>query len=778
MKTNIKTLVISLSLIASANAFAGLGGVNVQSNLGEPFSGSIVVTGKEAEALINNRNVSVSGSGVSGTVIPQSNGTAIVRLRSNNIINEPIIHFVVSAGNQRRQYSAMINPSTYRPSTHPNVAQTTTTPKAKPTEKTPTQAEKNSYRKPSAQKQTKGKKTNVPASVMQGKGSYHLVQAGETVSILADRYRPQNMTHAQAVQAIIAANPRVFKGRSDGSLLYKDINIYIPFKSSDADGTPSASTESNTPAAPQTQTNTPSASTGNATPATPVQTEPVSTPEPTPAAPKNAETTTPVEQTTPVASEPAPAASEVVASEPQTETASTPEASEASGVTETAQPEPVVIPTEPAQPESTPEPEPESSSDIPWGLLGLGGAALLGLGGLGYALYRRKNATEDEDDDETWEDDDDWDNEDEDDDEDDFVEEKEKVVITTAQTTPVQEEIVNESVTTQPVVNDFVVNTPVADTQHQVVTENVEFNDNLFTEDFTDDFTNQTQSVVDNIQDTTFDLGDVAKTAAVAGAAATVSAATNVQQQEVVETYDDWLEDFSITDETAQPQQAVQQTEPAVADSDSWLNDFAELDTPANHANVETVVADVAEETPEIDSALDFVVTDTVVDEKPVAPAVSTVQEQENDSSDLDILNFVLKDEPEVSSTKPEPIMVQEPVGTPTSVVDEAYSALSLNKETEVVSAKQSAVHSNVSTDSIRDEWFDAPSTPNSNEAAGFVSESIGMAAPLEAKLELAKMYLEIDDAVAARETLRELVNEATGEIQEAAQKLLAELGN
>lgn len=767
MKTNIKTLVISLSLIASANAFAGLGGVNVQSNLGEPFSGSIVVTGKEAEALINNRNVSVSGSGVSGTVIPQSNGTAVVRLRSNNVINEPIIHFVVSAGNQQRHYSAMINPSTYRPSTRPNVAQTTTTPKAKPTEKTPTRAEKNSYRKPSAQKQTKGKKTNVPASVMQGKGSYHLVQAGETVSILADRYRPQNMTHAQAVQAIIAANPRVFKGRSDGSLLYKDINIYIPFKSSDADGTPSASTESSTP----TQTSTPSTPAGNTAPATAVQPEPVSTPEPTPAAPKNAETSTPVEQTTPVASEPkpAPAASEVVASEPQTETASTPEASEASGVTETAQPESVVIPTEPE-----PEPEPESSSDIPWGLLGLGGAALLGLGGLGYALYRRKNATDDDDDDETWEDDDDWDNEDEDDDEDDFVEEKDEVVITAAPTAPVEEEIINEPVETQPVVNDFVVNAPVADTQHQVVTENVEFNDNPFTEDFTDDFTSQTQSVVDNIQDTTFDLGDVAKTAAVAGAAATVSAATNAQQ-EVVETYDDWLEDFSITDETAQPQQAVQQTEPAVADSDSWLNDFAELDTPANHTNVETVVA---KETPAIDSTLDFVVTDTVVDEKPVAPAVSAVQEQENDSNDLDILNFVLKDEPEVSSTKPEPIMVQEPVGTPTSVVDEAYSALSLNKETEVVNAKQSAVHSNVSTDSIRDEWFDAPSTPNSNEAAGFVSESIGMAAPLEAKLELAKMYLEIDDAVAARETLRELVNEATGEIQEAAQKLLAELGN
>ncbi|MFC2507036.1 MAG: FimV/HubP family polar landmark protein, partial [Kingella sp. (in: b-proteobacteria)] len=57
------------------------------------------------------------------------------------------------------------------------------------------------------------------------------------------------------------------------------------------------------------------------------------------------------------------------------------------------------------------------------------------------------------------------------------------------------------------------------------------------------------------------------------------------------------------------------------------------------------------------------------------------------------------------------------------------------------------------------------------------VSESVGMTAPLEAKLELAKMYLEIDDAVAARETLRELISESTGSVQAQAKELLEELG-
>ena len=71
---------------------------------------------------------------------------------------------------------------------------------------------------------------------------------------------------------------------------------------------------------------------------------------------------------------------------------------------------------------------------------------------------------------------------------------------------------------------------------------------------------------------------------------------------------------------------------------------------------------------------------------------------------------------------------------------------------------------------------LDSVETPAVQDA-GFVSEAVGMTAPLEAKLELAKMYLEIDDAVAARETLRELVEESTGDLQQQAQQLLSELG-
>lgn len=66
--------------------------------------------------------------------------------------------------------------------------------------------------------------------------------------------------------------------------------------------------------------------------------------------------------------------------------------------------------------------------------------------------------------------------------------------------------------------------------------------------------------------------------------------------------------------------------------------------------------------------------------------------------------------------------------------------------------------------------------TLKDNSSVGFVSGAVGMEEPLEAKLDLAKMYLDIEDVAAARETLNELIVEADGEIQAEARKLLANL--
>jgi len=67
-------------------------------------------------------------------------------------------------------------------------------------------------------------------------------------------------------------------------------------------------------------------------------------------------------------------------------------------------------------------------------------------------------------------------------------------------------------------------------------------------------------------------------------------------------------------------------------------------------------------------------------------------------------------------------------------------------------------------------------SNEHSGFESGFISESVGMTAPLEAKYDLAKMYVEIGDPDAARETLTELLEDASGEIRHKAEALMNEL--
>lgn len=739
MKTNIKTLVLSLSLIASANAFAGLGGLNVQSNLGEPFSGSIVVTDKEAQALIQSGTVQVTGHNISGTVVPQSNGNAIVRLRSNTVINDPIIRFEVKAGKQLRQYSAMMSPASYRQHSTPTIVaekQHTTTNN---TNKTP--VEKASIEKAPVEvkKASKPKKTHKSPVIAKGKGSYHRVQAGETVSILADRYRPQNMTHAQAVQAIIAANPRVFAGHSNGHLLYKDISIYIPFKS---------------PTAPDVQTNAGTTSTLPET-QSPAVVEPANNATASSVATQNAAETASI-----------PASSAPVAAASETATASTTTASEA---TNASAPVASVESKPVAPPKTTPtvEETEDSSilSDLPWSSLGLGAAAILGLGGLALALRRRKNRAtvaeyeEDEDDLELEEDDIDLDDDEidltateavensEDDDDIDIIEEITPVTPKAAATHTEQNivetlktddtVIINETLEDEDDIDDFII-TEVITPQSTSTTPNVE-----------------ESSLTDTSSTSTDDSDNLITTATVGattlGAAVAASAITGDKEANTDQT-DNWLDNYLAFDEETTTNTPSTQIE---------------------HQNTETQDFVLKEEktTEHADNTYDFELKNTLdftTEDQNESPSAVQAAVQENDS---DFLNFVLEDEP-----------VQQVASSDKQKADEIALDSDIAPSAEAVSiqeieTKKAATQSNVSTDSIREDWLNVTETPDPIDSAGFVSEAVGMAAPLEAKLELAKMYLEIDDAVAARETLRELIEESTGNIQQAAQQLLTELG-
>lgn len=281
MKTNIKIIATSLALASSMGAWAGIGGLNVQSHLGQPFSGSIVVTGDEAEALRASRRVSVSGNGIRGSVVPQGNGSVVVRLRSSSPIREPIITFTVSAGRQTREYTAMLDPARYTPQATPKRAPEAVEEEApqKPRKPKPTktQAEKapattkageidfierngqvpahsrndvgesSVERKPAKEKapaepreirkptrseqapQTTAPVAERPAVRKSGKAAVaprrHRAQAGETLSSIAERYRPRNMSLQSAMRGLVMANPSAFKR---GNTIQRNTTLYIP----------------------------------------------------------------------------------------------------------------------------------------------------------------------------------------------------------------------------------------------------------------------------------------------------------------------------------------------------------------------------------------------------------------------------------------------------------------------------------------------------------------------------------------------------------------------
>ena len=165
-------------------------------------------------------------------------------------------------------------------------------------------------------------------------------------------------------------------------------------------------------------------------------------------------------------------------------------------------------------------------------------------------------------------------------------------------------------------------------------------------------------------------------------------------------------------------------------------------------------VLDFEVETPEIPEP---VVMQTVAPKAtPVAPApeptIATV-------GSTDIAGFSLLEE-----TKSDEVVSQP-------VVDNTLSWGNGDDDMDVVAVE--AVAAEAPTSAV--EWGDIQVEVGSSHVTepGFVSESVGMTAPLEAKYELAEMYIEIGDPDAARETLFELIEESTGEIQAKSQALL-----
>ncbi|EGC18246.1 FimV/HubP family polar landmark protein [Kingella denitrificans] len=806
MKNKSKIISASLSLMTSMSAVAGLGGLNVQSNLGEPFSASIVVTGNEAQAVLQSGSVNVTGGNIHGTVVPQGNGNAVIRLRSNSVVNDPIVNFVVSAGNQTRQYTAMVNPAHYRPADAVQRTRRAPATRLKPIAQKPAATAVDTVDTIEADA------PHNPTSAMQKtspRPRYYRVQHGESVSSIAARYRPRGMSVQRAIRALIAANPRAFHhGR-----MYRNVTLYIPSAaqwhayantSSErrraahrlAAQRPSAPVENtvnqveNNQPAPTVET-PPAPPPANTVPvetqakpvnnATEQQAAPVNqTPEPAPVEPS-----VPVKPETPVV---APASEVQAASNVPGEMVA---ASDFASASETSAPAVEEVAPPPAPPAvETPPPAPVEEEGMDLMQMGLiGGAAALALGGAAYALSRRRKPNESG----------------RDESEDEFEESEEEFEGSASQEMWVNEEFTlpeddtyedsstkSASAHSQTTNDEFSLDTfePEIDvTKPNAVADDEWLVDSQETQTSSaahDDFFDESLFAAD----TTAPIAPVVDEEVHVAEPAPVAPAT-VEEESSDDL--DWLSEQFGGNETVEEAPVVEETsfddfdtdiKPAVEVAES-VSTF-DLDTPAEEDFTADFADNVIETPAAVEEPLDFSVLDQTeesfsTDLPEVAHEDALEFDLPSGDASLDVgVDHSVTQFADLGETHADTADLAMDMDFDNLDIAEAPAAPEVSAATPATEADFFADDLTIDTPAVEPAKdvsdLNSVETPAVQDA-GFVSEAVGMTAPLEAKLELAKMYLEIDDAVAARETLRELVEESTGDLQQQAQQLLSELG-
>ena len=638
--------------MTSLGASAGLGGLNVQSHLGEPFTGSITVTGEEAQALLNGGKATISNGNLRAAV-RKSGDKAIVTIRSSKVIKDPVLVFQVGVGAQSREYTAIIDPAGYDAKDAASVrprqaaesqsfeptrnAQQPATKNNKAAGNQVAQARKDAQRK-AEKKQVQTASAKNDTAVRSGR--QHLVRTGETLIAIASSIRPQGMTLDQTIQALVNANPDVFIDNNANRMLAGKV-LNIPSRSELQRLAASAPVKADT--APEK---------GNeAANATEAKTEkPVTQPD--------AQTETQVKD-----ADANPQQQEEVkqASAAQTEQAASAavngnvaSAAPASDVQDAmaSDVQDNVLASEPvATTDSAAEPAESESDGNLWKWLLAGGAALIAAWLLLRAAGKRKDepkaapaSRKDE----------------------------EKLVQKSAAASAAAAVAASKV-------------TPSEKTQEGLLVE----------DDFEDDVVINEVEESSNVDDVKLDLGKIDHSqAGILSGAVTHDVETEQRR------HADW-DNIESTESVYEPE-------------------------PENpYQPVSVVMPERNEE------LLEF-----------------TVETPEN--SDDHVLPFDVKQDQDVQiqETKEE---AEKEEAASEFVIEEG----ALEWEAEDVSV----------------------AADKSNSERGFVSESVGMTAPLEAKYDLAKMYIEIGDPEAARETLQGLIEEAEGDILYKAQKLMKELG-
>ena len=660
--------------MTSLSASAGLGGLNVQSHLGEPFTGSITVTGEEAQALLNGGKATISNGNLRAAV-RKSGDKAVVTIRSSKAIKDPVLVFQVGVGAQSREYTAIIDPAGYdskdaasvrtRPATESQSSEPTrnaqqpATKNNKAAGNQAAQAHKDAQRKAEKkQVQTASAKNDTAAR----SGGQHLVRTGETLIAIASSIRPQGMTLDQTIQALVNANPDVFIDNNANRMLAGKV-LNIPNRSELQRLASSAPVKTNTATEKDNET-------VNVTEA---KTEkPVVQPEAkTEAQVKDAGVNTQQQEEVKQAS--AEQTEQAASAAVNENAASTVPASDVQEAMASDAQENVVASEPVATTDSVAEQTEGESDGNLWKWLLAGGAALIAAWLLLKAAGKRKDETE-------------------------------AVPVSRKD----EEKVVQKNVAASAAAVAATKVTPSEKTQ-----------DGLFIEDdFEDDVVINEVEESSTINDVKLDLGKIDNSqAGILSGAVTHDVETEQRR------HADW-DNIESTESVYEPEpenpyQPVSVVMPERKEEQA--NTFAEFDVAA-----EKKVSESRNEEP-----LEFTV-DTPED------------------SDSHVLPFDVKQDQDlqIQETKEE---VEKEEAASEFVIEEG--ALEWGSEDVSVAADKS------------------------NSERGFVSESVGMTAPLEAKYDLAKMYIEIGDPEAARETLQGLIEEAEGDILHKAQKLMKELG-
>lgn len=660
--------------MTSLSASAGLGGLNVQSHLGEPFTGSITVTGEEAQALLNGGKATISNGNLRAAV-RKSGDKAVVTIRSSKAIKDPVLVFQVGVGAQSREYTAIIDPAGYdsKDAASVRIRLATESQSSEPTRNARQPATKNNKaagnQTARARKdvQRKAEKKQVQTASAKNdtaarSGRQHLVRTGETLIAIASSIRPQGMTLDQTIQALVNANPDVFIDNNANRMLAGKV-LNIPNRSELQRLAASAPVKTNTAAEKGNEAvNAIEAKTEKSVVQPEAQTE---------AQVKDAGVNTQQQEEVKQAS--AEQAEQAASASVNENTASAVPASDGQEAMASDAQENVVASEPVATTDSVAEQTESESDGNLWKWLLAGGAALIAAWLLLKAAGKRNDELEEAP-----------------------VSRKD------------EEKVVQKNVAASAAAVAATKVTPSEKTQ-----------DGLFIEDdFEDDVVINEVEESSNIDDVKLDLGKIDNSqAGILSGAVTHDVETEQRR------HADW-DSIESTESVYEPEpenpyQPVSVVMPER--KEEQVNTFAEFDLAA-----EKKVSESRNEEP-----LEFTVETPEVSDSHVLP-FDVKQDQ-----DLQIQE--IKEEVEKEEAASE------------FVIEEG--ALEWGAEDVSVAADKS------------------------NSERGFVSESVGMTAPLEAKYDLAKMYIEIGDPEAARETLQGLIEEAEGDILHKAQKLMKELG-